>query len=159
MKLKIMYQKLSRRGRTISSARLLLALTLTSSLRNSKRSLQPMIMVSMALNTVITALNMVKKATDRRPQLRRALKNQLRIRRNLHGMLLLMKIRWRILCRTRSRPLTWMIFRQSQSKEGFLNLLKMKLYRSKTNITVMLTNKRKPRKSSQQRKLANQKTK
>jgi len=53
-------------------------------------------MVTMALNMVITALNMVKKATDRRLQLRRALKNQLRIRRNLHGMLLLMKIRRRI---------------------------------------------------------------
>ena len=138
---------------------LLPALMLTSSLRNSKRSPQLMIMVSMALNTVITALNMVKKATDRRPQLRRALKNQLRIRRNLHGMQLLMKIRWRTSFRIRLRPLIWMIFRQSQSRGRFLNLPRMKFSRSKTNFKVMLTNKRKPRKSSQQRKLANQKTK
>jgi hypothetical protein len=48
---------------------------LTSSLRSLKRSPQPMIMVSMALNTVITAPNMVKKATERRPRLRRAHKN------------------------------------------------------------------------------------
>ena len=72
---------------------LLPALMLTSSLRNLKRSLQPMIMVSMALNTVITAPNMAKKATVRRPQLRRPLKNLLRFKRNLHGMLPLMKMR------------------------------------------------------------------
>ena len=130
---------------------------LTSSLRNLKRSPQAMIMVSMALNTVITVLNMVKKDTERRPQLRRALKNPLSNRRNLLGMLPLMKIRWRISCRTRSRPLTWMISRQSQSRERSLNLPRMKISRSKTNLIVMLTNKRKPKKSSQLRKLANQK--
>jgi hypothetical protein len=75
-----------------------------------------MIMVSMALNTVITAPNMVKKATDRRPKPKRALKNLLRIRRNPLGMLPLMKMMRRDSCKIRSRPLTWMTSRQSQSR-------------------------------------------
>lgn len=121
---------------------------LTSSLRNLKRSPQPMIMVSMALNTVITAPNMVKKATERRPKPRRVLKNLLRIRRNPHGMLPLMKMMRRDSCKTRSRLLTWMTSRQSQSREKSLNLPRMKFSRSKTKLKVMLTNKRKPRISS-----------
>lgn len=130
---------------------------LTSSLRNLKRLPQPMIMVSMALNTVIMAPNMVKKATERRSRLRRALKNLLETRRNPHGMLPLMKM-MRVSCKTRSRPLTWMTSRQSQSRERSLNLLRMKISSSKTKITMMMKKKRKPRMSSQLRKLANHKT-